>query len=45
MSHVDYKKWLCRNVDFKKGQCCMLLRPKRAPCQFQGSTPIRLAYL
>ena len=40
MSHVDYKKWLCRNVDFKKGQCCMLLKGRRV--NFRGLHPLDL---
>ena len=32
MSHVDFKKWLCRPVEFKKGPC-RRVEFKRRPCR------------
>ena len=42
MSHVDYKKWLCRPVEFKKDPCrpvdfkehpCRHVEFKKQPCR------------
>ena len=39
MSHVDYKTWQCRPVEFKKSSCRMSLKPKKGPCRRVGLYP------